>query len=486
MARNLNNVNNYFCPPMNPFVIPQLTITDTAEEGRGLARHEGLVVFVQDAIPGDVVDVEVYRKKKNFMEARAILRHVDSPDRTEPFCSHFGLCGGCRWQSMKYEAQLQHKSAAVTEALKRIAKVPLPESMPILGSPATTAYRNKLEFTFSNKTWLTKEQMDAGLNREMNVLGYHIPKRFDKVFALDKCYLQEDISNEMRDFVRDFTLAHGYTYFDLREQTGLMRNLIIRTATTGDCMLIVVFANNDSEKIDQLMKALSEKFPTLTSLQYVINTKGNSSITDLQPLLYAGLPYITETMKGAGKNGGTLNFKIGARSFYQVNPVQAERLYNLVADFANLQGDELVFDLYTGTGTIAAFLAHACRSIVGIEYVEEAVVAARENASANAIENATFYAGDMKDVFNEQMMAEHGMPQVVITDPPRAGMHEDVCRTLLTAAPEKIIYVSCNPATQARDIAILGEKYEVAKYCPVDMFPHTQHVENIALLQLKK
>ena len=452
-------------------------IVDVAAEGKSIAKVDGLVVFVPFAVPGDVVDIQTYRKRKGFAEGR-VMRFVEySADRVEPVCEHFGVCGGCKWQMLPYELQLQHKHKQVTDNLTRIGKVELPEISPIMGAPETTFYRNKLEFTFSNKRWLTEAEI--GSEREftqMNALGFHIPKMFDKVLDIKKCWLQTDVSNQIRNSIRAFCFQHDFTFFDLREQVGLMRTLIIRTTSTEELMVIVVFAEDDEEKREMMMKHLADTFPQITSLLYIINSKRNDTITDQEVITWKGNDCIYEEMEG-------LKFKIGPKSFYQTNSEQAYNLYKVARDFAQLSQTDLVYDLYTGTGTIANFVARDVAKVVGIEYVEEAIEDARVNSEANGIDNTLFFAGDMKDILNQEFILEHGRPDVLITDPPRAGMHTDVIDAILFANPKRIVYVSCNPATQARDLNLLDANYKVTRVQPVDMFPHTHHVENVVLLE---
>lgn len=454
-------------------------IIDVAAEGKSIAKVDGLTLFVPFTIPGDVVDVQPFRKRKKFAEGR-VERFVEySPDRVEPVCEHFGVCGGCKWQMLPYELQLKHKQQQVVDNLTRIGKVELPEITPILGAPDTTFYRNKLEFTFSNKRWLTQEEIESDKEfSQMNALGFHVPGMFDKVLNINTCWLQTDLSNQIRNSVREYCLEHEFEFFDLREQTGLMRTLVIRTTSTGELMVIVVFFKDDEEKREMLMKHLSDTFPQITSLQYIINEKRNDSYTDQEVITWKGNDSIYEEMEG-------LRFKIGPKSFYQTNSQQAYNLYKVVRDFAQLSEDDLVYDLYTGTGTIANFVARDVKKVIGIEYVEEAIVDARVNSEANGIDNTLFFAGDMKDILNREFIVEHGRPDVLITDPARPGMHDDVIDTILFANPKRIVYVSCNPATQARDLSLLGEKYKVTRVQPVDMFPHTHHVENVVLLEVR-
>lgn len=459
-------------------VIENLLIERIAAEGKCVGHHEGKVVFVANVAPGDVVDVRVTRGKSSYMEGESIKFHKYSKDRIEPFCSHFGTCGGCKWQHINYALQKDYKRQQVVDQFERIAKVSIPEVRPTLGSEKTQYYRNKMDYTFSNKRWLTLEEIKSGAEFERNALGFHIPKMFDKIIDIDKCYLQGGISNDVRNDLRAFARENNLSFYDIRNQSGLLRNLIIRTTSTGQTMVIVQFGENDPESIDLVMEFLKGKFPEITSLLFVINTKGNETFNDLELVTFAGLPYIEEEMEG-------LKFRIGPKSFYQTNSEQAYELYKVTRDFAGLKGDEVVYDLYTGTGTIANFVAKQAKQVIGIEYVEAAIEDAKLNSQINGLDNTLFYAGDMKDMLNEEFIANHAAPDVIITDPPRAGMHEDVVNMLLRLAAPKIVYVSCNPATQARDVAILSEKYSVEKVQPVDMFPQTYHVENIVLLTLK-
>ncbi len=477
-----SEIKGYFCGSMRKKnkqqpILEKVTISDFAAEGKCIVRHEDRVIFVEGAVaPGDVVDLRITRQKKSFWEAQPVYIHSYSERRTEPFCQHFGTCGGCKWQHIPYDWQLQQKHQQVVDNLQRIAKVELPEIQPILPSGETVFYRNKLEYTFSSYRWLTEDEIQQDQILDRTALGFHIPKRFDKILDIEQCYLQPDPSNRIRLAVREFGRANGYTFFDLVKQHGLLRNLIIRTATTGELMVIVQFFYKDEEKITQLMTFLNQSFPEITSLQYVINPKGNETFGDLEVILFAGLPYITERMED-------LQFRVGPKSFYQTNARQAWELYKIARTYAALQGDELVYDLYTGTGTIANFVAHQARKVIGLEYVPMAIEDAKVNAQINDIANTEFFAGDMKDLLSPAFLAQHGKPDVVITDPPRAGMDERVVQTLIEAAPEKIVYVSCNPATQARDIALMDSHYKVVAVQPVDMFPHTYHVENVVLLE---
>jgi 23S rRNA (uracil1939-C5)-methyltransferase len=461
-----------------PQIIPNLYIQEATADGNCVARHEGMVVFVKGAAPGDVVDVQVFRKKRRYAEAEIIKIVQPSPERVEAFCEHFGVCGGCKWQHINYETQLQFKQKQVIDSVERIAKIQT-YILPIIPSKHTRYYRNKLEFTFSNKRWLTTEELQSNETiEERNALGFHIPSKFDKILDIEKCYLQQHPSNRIRNVVKELALKMNLSFFDLREQKGLLRNLVVRTANTGEVMVILQCFENDYRAIHQLLDELQGQVPEITSLNYVINPKKNDTFQDLNIVCYAGKDHILEEME-------SLFFHVSPKSFFQTNSEQAYELYKIVRNFADLQGNELVYDLYTGTGTIALFLAKSVKKIVGVEYVEAAIEDAKFNASINKIKNALFFAGDIKDVLHDEFVAIHGKPDVIITDPPRAGMHDKVIETLLRIASDKIVYVSCNPATQARDLALLAEKYDVQKVQPVDMFPHTTHVESVALLTLK-
>lgn len=458
-------------------IIEQVEVTGITAEGLAVGRHNDIVVFIHGAVPGDVVDIQITKKKSNYREGKAINFHQQSAKRVTPPCEHFGLCGGCKWQNMGYQFQLEYKQQQVEQTLKRLAKVDLPEMEPILGSTNEYFYRNKMDFAFSAKQWLTHEEMLQNIPFAP-ALGFHVPKYFDRILNVNKCHLQPDPSNEIRTGIKDFTTQNEYTYFDARHKTGFMRNLIIRNTTVGGLMVIIIFYYRDDEKIEALMQHVKAQFPQITSLNYIVNEKANDTIYDQDVICYHGTPYIIEQMED-------LQFKVGPKSFYQTNPTQAQNLYNVTLDFAGLQGGEVVYDLYTGTGTIACFLAKKAAKVVGVEYVPEAIDDAHENAALNNITNTSFYAGDMKDVLNDEFIAVNGKPDVIVTDPPRVGMHEDVVKKILEIAPKKVVYVSCNPATQARDIALMGELYNVTRVRPVDMFPHTQHVENVVLLELK-
>ena len=461
----------------------RVTITDVAAEGKALARVNDMVVFVPYVVPGDVVDLQVKRKKHSYAEAVAVKFHAYSSLRSEPFCKHFGICGGCKWQCLNYEEQLRYKQKQVTDNLTRIGKIELPEISPILGSEQTREYRNKLEFTFSNKRWLTQEEVEQDVKYDqMNAVGFHIPGAFDKVLAIDECHLMDDICNRIRNGVRDYAYEHGYTFFDLRSQEGMLRNMMIRVVDEGPGLMVVMqFKIVDSAEevlMKQLLQYMADTWPEITSLMYVINNKCNDTIGDLPVHTFKGADHIIEQMEG-------LKFKVGPKSFYQTNSRQAYNLYKVAREFAGLTGNELVYDLYTGTGTIANFVSRQARQVIGIEYVPEAIEDAKVNSAINGIDNTLFFAGDMKDILNQEFINQYGRPDVIITDPPRAGMHGDVIDTILFAEPKRIVYVSCNPATQARDLSLLDVKYRVARVQPVDMFPHTHHVENVVLLELK-
>ncbi len=459
-------------------ILEHIRIEEMVAEGKCLARHNNMVIFVGGVAPGDVVDLRITRKKKSFMEGQAIRFHEYSEQRVQPFCEHFGVCGGCKWQHIGYDTQLLYKQKQVKDNLERIGKVALPEFDPILGSAKDKFYRNKLEFTFSNYSWLTNEQIQSGQEFERRALGFHIPGRFDKILDIQNCYLQPDPSNAIRLAVRDYARANDMVFYDAVHQEGFLRNLIVRTANTGEIMVILLVKYDDQEAILGIMKLLETNFPEITSLQYVVNTKMNDTFHDMEVVCYKGLPYIHEEMED-------IRFRVGPKSFYQTNADQAYELYRITREFAGLTGNELVYDLYTGAGTIANFVARQAREVIGIEYVPSAIEDAKINSQINNISNTTFYAGDMKDILSDELIARHGRPDVVITDPPRAGMHPDVVEKLLQVHPDRIVYVSCNPATQARDLELMSEKYDVARVQPVDMFPQTHHVENIVLLTAK-
>ena len=472
----------------NP-LLEGIEITAYAAEGKSLARVNDKVVFVPFAAVGDVVDIQVLKSRSSYAEGTIARMIKPSPVRVEPVCEHFGVCGGCKWQHIPYEEQLKFKQQQVVDALTRIGKVELPECSPIDGSKQTQFYRNKLEFTFSNKRWLTFEEVAAGIKYDdMNALGFHIPNCFDKVLDIRKCWLQDDISNRIRLDIRQFALDNRLSFYDLRNQVGLLRNIVVRTSSTGELMLIVIFGEENPDGIKTVLDHIRETFPQITSLMYVVNTKCNDAWSDLPVACWSGKDHIIEEMED-------LKFKVGPKSFYQTNSRQAYTLYKYARAFAGLEPGKnspadpeklpLVYDLYTGTGTIANFVSRSARKVIGIEYVPEAIEDAKVNSAINGIENTLFYAGDMKDILTTGFIEEHGRPDVIITDPPRAGMHEDVVNAILFAEPKVIVYVSCNPATQARDLQLLDVKYRVTHIQPVDMFPHTQHVENVVRLELK-
>jgi len=456
--------------------LEHIQIIDIAAEGKAIAKVDDLVIFVEGAIPGDIVTLQIIKKKKKYCEARIIDFEQYSSQRTNAFCKHFGICGGCKWQILPYPLQLEYKNKQVKDQLTRIGHVQIDTILPIVAAPKTTLYRNKLEFTFSNKRWLTQQEIiEQDHIVQSNALGFHVPKLFDKIVDIETCYLQEEPSNEIRNFIKEFAHIHNYSFFDIRNHNGLLRTLMIRSTTKGQVMVIVVFYEDNSEQRTALLQAIHEQFPTIHSLLYCINQKANDTIHDQDIRVFAGTDHIIEHMEN-------LQFKIGPKSFYQTNSEQAYTLYCIARDFAQLQGNELVYDLYTGTGTIANFIASQARKVIGIEYVPEAIDDARENSIRNNISNTLFFAGDMKDVLNDTFIETHGAPDVIITDPPRAGMHQDVIDTILRCKPNRIVYVSCNPATQARDIQLLSTQYNVHKSQAVDMFPHTHHVENVTLL----
>lgn len=462
-------------------LIENVTITDVAAEGNAIARVDDLVVFVPYVVPGDVVDLQLTRKKHSYAEAKAVRFQSYSKEREEAFCEHFGICGGCVWQILPYEKQLFYKQKQVVDTLTRIGKVALPSVSPILGSEKTRYYRNKLEFTFSNRRYLTKEQIASGEPFDRCGLGFHISGCFDKVLPIEACHLQSEWSNTLRNTIRDYAIDNGYSFHDLRTHEGMLRGMIVRTASTGEKMLIMIAKVCGKEEMDQfleLMAFIRDRFPEITSLEYVLNDKCNDSIGDLDCVLFSGRDHIFEQMEG-------LRFKIGPKSFYQTNSLQAYNLYKVVRNLAGLNGDELVYDLYTGTGTIANFVAGKARRVIGIEYVREAIEDARVNAKLNHLDNTLFFDGDMKDILTLDFIKTYGKPDVIITDPPRSGMHPEVLAVLLRTRAPRIVYVSCNPATQARDLQVLEKAYQVKAVQPVDMFPHTQHVENVVLLELR-
>lgn len=460
-------------------ILENVKIETVAAEGKSLAHVDGTVVFVEFAVPGDIVNVKVTKKKKNYMEGFILEIVKPSEDRLQPFCEHFGICGGCRWQPLPYDMQLKAKQQQVWDQLVRIGHLEIPDISPILPSDKTKYYRNKLEFTFSNKRWIyNNEDPDSLTDEERLGLGFHVGKFFDKVLDIKHCSLQPEPSNEIRLFIREYAISHNLEFYNIRENTGFLRNIIVRNNQVGDVMLTVCFAYDDQDKIVPMLDAIAAEFPQIKSLHYVINEKLNDSISDLDCILYKGEDAIWETM-------GKLKFKIGPKSFYQTNSEQAYKLYSVAKEFAALTGNEVVYDLYTGTGTIAQFISDKASKVIGIEYVKEAIEDARINAEANGITNCTFFDGDMKDILTADFIKEHGKPEVMIIDPPRAGMHPDVVKVIMEAAPERIVYVSCNPASQARDLAMMSPMYEITAVQPVDMFPHTMHVENVCALKLK-
>lgn len=460
-------------------ILENVKIEAVAAEGKSLAHVDGTVVFVEFAVPGDIVNVKVTKKKKNYMEGFILEIVKPSEDRLQPFCEHFGICGGCRWQPLPYDMQLKAKQQQVWDQLVRIGHLEIPDISPILPSDKTKYYRNKLEFTFSNKRWIyNNEDPDSLTDEERLGLGFHVGKFFDKVLDIKHCSLQPEPSNEIRLFIREYAVTHNLEFYNIRENTGFLRNIIVRNNQVGDVMLTVCFAYYDQDKIVPMLDAIAAEFPQIKSLHYVINEKLNDSISDLDCILYKGEDAIRETM-------GKLKFKIGPKSFYQTNSEQAYKLYSVAKEFAALTGNEVVYDLYTGTGTIAQFISDKASKVIGIEYVKEAIEDARINAEANGITNCTFFDGDMKDILTADFIKEHGKPEVMIIDPPRAGMHPDVVKVIMEAAPERIVYVSCNPASQARDLAMMSPMYEITAVQPVDMFPHTMHVENVCALKLK-
>lgn len=462
-------------------ILENVVIESMAAEGKCVARVDGLVLFIEDAAPGDIADVSLTRIKTSFLEGRAVEIKRFSDKRTEPFCSHFGLCGGCKWQNLNYTTQLHYKQQQVIDNLERLGGLTLPEIKPIIPSQKIKHYRNKLEFSFTSFRWFTKEEMESEKDLSRNGLGYHLPKSFDKVFDVDHCFLQPEPSDSIRLAIKEIALRENIPFFDTRRQTGYLRTLGIRTANTGEVMVILQVTSYNKEWIEKILEHVSKTFPQVTSLNYVVNAKKNDTYGDLEVQCWKGKPFITETMLKPDGNG-TLQFRVGPKSFYQTNAEQAHELYQVAWQFANLKGNELVYDLYTGTGTIANFVAAHARKVIGLEYVSTAIEDAKINSQINAISNTDFYAGDIKDLLDDNFLNTHGGPDVIITDPPRAGMHEDVCKMLLRAAPEKIVYISCNPATQARDLKMLSDNYTITAVQPVDMFPHTMHVENIVLL----
>ncbi len=462
-------------------IFDTVQVLDAGAKGVSVAKApDGKVIFITNVVPGDVVDVQTFKKRKSYYEGKAIYFHSFSEHRTEPVCEHFGVCGGCKWQNMKYSQQLYYKQNEVKNHLQRIGKIELPEFESILGSKKQFFYRNKMEFGFSNARWMTEAEINSNEDfDDRNALGFHIPKMWDKILDITKCHLQADPSNAIRNEIRRFAIEHDLAFFNPRNHEGLLRTLMIRTASTGEIMVLIQFFEENKIQRELILNHLAKTFPEITSLQYVINEKPNDTIYDQKVVLFKGRDYILEEMEG-------LQFSINAKSFYQTNSEQAYELYKITRDFAGLTGNELVYDLYTGTGTIAQFVSKQAKKVIGVEAVPEAIVDAKENAKRNSISNCEFYVGDMKNVFNDAFISQHGRPDVIITDPPRDGMHADVVKQIMNIAPEKVVYVSCNSATQARDLALMDEKYKVTRVRPVDMFPQTHHVENVVLLERRK
>ena len=461
----------------NPF-FTNLEVIDAGAKGKSVAKApDGKVIFLPNAVPGDVVDVQTFKKRKAYYEGQAVTFHKRSEKRTQPVCKHYGVCGGCKWQDLAYEYQLHYKQKEVENNLTRLGHIQLPEVTPISASEKQYFYRNKMEFSFSDSRWLTREEIESGEDLgNKNALGFHIPKMWDKILDITHCHLQEDPSNALRNSIKQFAIENDLEFFNTRQQSGLLRTLMIRTSSTGEIMVLIQFFKEDKKKRELLLDFIAAEFPQVTSLLYVINGKPNDTIYDQEVICYKGQDHIFEEMEG-------LRFKINAKSFYQTNSAQAYELYKITRDFAGLKGNELVYDLYTGTGTIAQFIAKQAKKVIGVEAVPEAIEAAKENAQLNTIDNVEFYVGDMKTVFNETFINQHGSPDVIITDPPRDGMHKDVVQQILNIAPQKVVYVSCNSATQARDLALMNDLYKVTQMQPVDMFPQTYHVENVVLLE---
>jgi 23S rRNA (uracil1939-C5)-methyltransferase len=462
----------------NKVIFEKITVLDAGAKGVSVAKApEGQVIFIPNVVPGDIVDVQTLKKRKAYFEGKAIKFHAYSEHRVEPVCQHFGACGGCKWQNMKYDRQLFYKNQEVYNNLKRIGKIELPDFEPILGSTKQFFYRNKMEFGFSDTRWITDAEIQSGVEFDnKNALGFHIPRMWDKILDIEKCHLQEDPSNAIRNEIKRFATENNITFFNARSHEGLLRTLMLRTASTGEIMVLIQFYREDKVQRELLLNHIAEQFPQITSLQYVINGKANDTLYDQDIKLYKGRDYILEEMEG-------LHFSINAKSFYQTNSDQAYELYKITREFAGLTGDEVVYDLYTGTGTIAQFVSKQAKKVIGVEAVPEAIADAKENAKRNNITNCEFFVGDMKNVFNDEFIAQHGQPDVVITDPPRDGMHKDVVEQLLKIGAQRIVYVSCNSATQARDLALMDEQYKVTRVRPVDMFPQTHHVENVVLLE---
>ncbi|MBL7729833.1 MAG: 23S rRNA (uracil(1939)-C(5))-methyltransferase RlmD [Chitinophagaceae bacterium] len=466
-------------------VLEKLLVSDYAAEGKSLARVEGKVIFIENVVPGDVVDVRLLKNKKDWAEGVPVFTHSYSADRVQPFCRHFGICGGCQWQMLPYAKQLEYKFRQVEETLKRIGKVALPPSLPIIGAAGTTHYRNKIEYTFGNKRYLTREELgDESQSSEADVAGFHAKGLFDKVVDIQECHLQEAPTNEIRLAVKELAIANGWPFYDIKNHHGFLRTMQVRLCTTGELMVNIMVGENDAEKINRLMEEVAARFPSITTLLYTINTKWNDSLHDLEPVVYSGKGYVVEELRTA-TDGKSYRFKIGPKSFFQTNTKQAERLYQITNEFAGLTGNETVYDLYCGTGSIGIFVSGGAKKIIGVEMIPAAIEDAKENAALNGITSADFFAGDVADICTPGFFATHGRPDVIITDPPRAGMHEKLVRQILDMAAPTVVYVSCNPATQARDLNLLDEKYAVTMVQPVDMFPHTHHIENVVQLKLK-
>ena len=459
-------------------VLEKLLVEDYAAEGRSLARHDGKVIFIESTVPGDVVDVKLFKNKKDWAEGYPLQYHSYSPDRVEPFCSHFGVCGGCQWQMLPYEKQLFYKQKQVHDNLHRIGKIPLPEILPIIGADESTYYRNKLEYTFGNRKFLLQDELsDPSVSADENVAGFHARGIFDKVVDIETCYLQSEPSNALRVAVKDFALENNFSFYDIRNHHGFIRTMQLRVCTTGELMVNVVFGHDDNEKRNLLLDHILKKFPEITTLLYTINTKKNDSLYDLSPVTYFGNGYVTESLED-------FRFRIGPKSFFQTNTKQAEKLYAVARNFAELTGNETVYDLYCGTGSIGIFAGRQAKKIIGVDMIQDAIEDAKQNAALNELTNTAFFAGDVIDICDDDFFNEHGKPDVIITDPPRAGMHEKLVKKILETEAPIVVHVSCNPATQGRDLNLLGEKYHVTKIQPVDMFPHTHHIENVMQLKL--
>ncbi len=466
-------------------ILERVLVEDYAAEGKSLARVDGKVIFIERLVPGDVADIRLLKNKKDWAEAIPVHIHSYSADRVEPFCQHFGVCGGCQWQMLPYEKQLQYKQRQVKDSLERIGKIPLPEMMPILGAAETRFYRNKLEYTFGNKRYLTKEELhDPSINGEQNVVGFHAKGLFDKIVDIQTCWLQAEPTNAIRLAIKEFAIQHAFSFYDIREQRGFLRTMQVRLCGTGELMVNIVFGEDNEKKRNSLLDHVLKLFPSITTLLYTINTKKNDSLHDLEPVTYYGKGYVIEKLS-TGSGGEDFQFKIGPRSFFQTNTKQAERLYKVTREFAMLSGNETVYDLYCGTGSIGIFISAQSKKIIGVELVPAAIADAKENAAINNLTNAHFFAGDVIDICQDDFFALHGRPDVIVTDPPRAGMHEKLVKKILDIAAPTLVYVSCNPATQARDLQWLDEKYAVTRIQPVDMFPHTHHIENVVQLRLK-